>query len=181
MPVDMASRTLMVVLAVVVTVSVASASVVYFQMGPGKAPGKSPAGGNNGTNGTIAISDTLATDGNNKMAMSIPLVGTSFVSTDVKDHYTMPAGKKKVTVNISWDKTGWDLNLAIGTGDCPDNGVVKASQSNVNAGPVVLEFKADGDALEACQWFVHAACNDPNSHRGESVTFTYTVTVKSCC
>jgi len=176
----MASRALMVVLAVVVTVSVASASVVYFQSGPGKAPGKTPAGGNNGTNGTGAISDTLATDGNNRMTMTVPLVGTAFVETDVKDHYTMPAGIMKVIVNISWDKSGWDLNLAIGTGDCPDNGVVKASQNNVNAGPVALEFKADGEALDDGQWFVHAACNDPNSHRGESVTFSYTVTTMCC-
>jgi hypothetical protein len=176
----MASRALMVVLAVVVTVSVASASVVYFQTGPGKAPGKAPSAGSNNTNGTKPLTDQLTTDGNNKMTMSIPLVGTAFVSTDVKDHYTMPAGKKKVIVNISWDKAGWDLNLAIGTGDCPDNGVVKASQNNVNAGTVVLEFKADGESLEACQWFVHAACNDPNSHRGESVTFSYTVTTKCC-
>jgi hypothetical protein len=176
----MASRALMVVLAVVVSVSVAGASAVYFQMGPGRAPGRSPAGGTNGTNGTNAISDRLTTDGNNKMTMSIPLVGTAFVSTDVKDHYTIPAGKKKVVVNISWDKTGWDLNLAIGTGDCPDNGAVKASQNNVQNGPVALEFKADGEALEDCQWFVHAACNDPGSHRGESVTFSYTVTTKCC-
>lgn len=70
--------------------------------------------------------------------------------------------------------------MSIGTGDCPDNGAVKASQANVNSGPVALEFKADGEALQEGQWFVHAACNDLNSHRGESVTFSYTVTTKCC-
>jgi len=170
----------MVVLAIAVSVSVAGASAVYYQLGPGKAPARSPPAATNRTNETRQLSDTLATDGNNRMTMTIPLVGTAFVETDVKDHYNMPAGIMKVIVNISWDKAGWDLNLAIGTGDCPDNGAVKASQANVKSGPVALEFKADGEALQEGQWFVHAACNDPGSHRGESVTFSYTVTTKCC-
>jgi len=181
MAVGMASRALMAVLAVVVTVSVSGASAVYVMTRPAGTPAGTPGSSGNQTNATNLTSNQLATDGGGRMTMSIPLVGTAFVETDVKDHYTMPAGIKKVAVNISWDRTGWDLNLAIGTGDCPDNGVVKASQANVNAGPVVLEFKADNDALEGGQWFVHAACNDPGSHRGSSVTFTYTVTVKNCC
>jgi hypothetical protein len=171
---------MMVVLAVVVTVSVAGASAVYVINQPARPPARSPGSSGNQTNATNQLSDQLETDGNGRMTMTIPLVGTAFVETDVKDHYTMPAGIKKVIVNISWDKSGWDLNLAIGTGDCPDNGVAKASQNNVNAGPVVLEFKADGEALEEGQWFVHAACNDLNSHRGETVTFSYTVTTKCC-
>ncbi len=181
MPVGMASRALTVVWAVVVTVSVAGASAVYVMTRPAKTPAGTPGSSGNQTSATNATSDLLATDGGGRMTMSIPLVGTAFVTTDVKDHYTMPPGMRKVTVNISWDKAGWDLNLAIGTGDCPDSGVAKASQNNVDAGPVVLEFKADGDALDEGRWFVHAACNDPGSHRGSSVTFTYTVTVKSCC
>jgi len=176
----MASRALMVILAVVVTVSVAGASAVYVMTQPARAPGKSPGSSGNGTNATNQLSDQLATDGGGRMTMTVPLVGTAFVETDVKDHYTMPAGIMKVIVNISWDKSGWDLNLAIGTGDCPDNGAALASQANVNSGPVALEFKADGEALQEGQWFVHAACNDLNSHRGESVTFSYTVTTKCC-
>jgi hypothetical protein len=178
----MAAKAVWIALAVVAAIGVAGAAATVYYMGQ---PGKSPAGGNApGTNRTegnnTTCSEQLATDGGGSMTMSIPIVGTSFVSTDVKDHYTMPAGIKKVTVNISWDKTGWDLNLAIGTGDCPDNGVVKASSNNVQGGPLTLEFKATGDALEEGQWFVHAACNDPNSHRGGSVTFTYTVTTHTC-
>ncbi len=176
----MASRTLLVVLAVVAAVSVAGASAVYVMSRPGKAPSGSPGSSGNQTNVTAPVTDQLSTDGGGRMTMSIPLVGTAFVSTDVKDHYTMPAGKKKLTVNISWDGAGWDLNLAIGAGDCPDNGVVKASKNGATSGPVTLEFKADGEALPEGQWFVHAACNDPSSHRGESVTFTYNVTVKCC-
>ena len=178
----MTVKTVWLVIAVVAVLGAAgAAATVYYNGLPGKATGKNSATGTNKTQGTNSTySGDLATDGGGRMTMSIPLVGTAFVETDVKDHYTMPAGIKKVTVNISWDKTGWDLNLAIGTGDCPDNGVVKASTSNVQAGPVTIEFKATGEALEEGQWFVHAACNDPNSHRGGSVTFSYTVTAHTC-
>lgn len=178
----MASRRIWAIVAVAISLSVAgAAATVYYQGLPGKSTGKAPGPGANQTRGqNSTCSESLATDGGGSTTMSIPLVGTAFVSTDVKDHYTMPAGIKKVTVNISWDKAGWDLNLAIGTGDCPDNGVVKASRDNVASGPVVIEFKASGEALDEGQWFVHAACNDPNSHRGESVTFSYTVTTHSC-
>ena len=171
----------MVIAATVVLGMAGAAATIYYESQPGRSAGKAPAPGANQTESpNSTCSENLATDGGGHMTMNIPLVGTSFVSTDVKDHYTMPATIKKVTVNITWDKTGWDLNLAIGTGDCPDNGVVKASQSNAQNGPVTLEFKATGDALEEGQWFVHAACNDPNSHRGESVTFSYTVTTHRC-
>jgi hypothetical protein len=178
----MPSRTIWFIVAAVISLSVAgAAATVYYQWPPGRATGKTPGTGTNETGGeNSTLSENLATDGGGHMTMSIPLVGTSFVSTDVKDHYAMPPGIKKVTVNISWDMTGWDLDLAIGTGDCPDNGVVKASKNNVAGGPVTIEFKATGDALEEGQWFVHAACNDPNSHRGESVTFAYTVTTHCC-
>jgi len=179
----MPNRTIWVIVTAAISLVVAGAgAAVYYQGSLEKAPDRSPGAAGNQTNATNAThTDQLATDGGGHMTMSILLVGTMFVETDVKDHYTMPAGKKKVAVNISWDRTGWDLNLAIGTGDCPDNGVVLASQSNVQSGPVTLEFKATGEALEEGQWFVHAACNDPSSHRGESVTFSYTVAAKSCC
>jgi len=178
----MPSRRIWLIVAAVISLSVAgTAATVYYLGPPGKATGKTPGSGTNQTQSTNSTcSENLTTDGGGHMTMSIPLVGTSFVSTDVKDHYTMPAGIKKVTVNISWDNTGWDLNLAIGTGDCPDNGTVKNYKNNVQYAPVTLDFKATGDALEEGQWFVHAACNDPNSHRGESVTFSYTVTTHKC-
>jgi hypothetical protein len=171
----------MVIAAVAIIGVAGAAATVYYKSQPGKSPTGKTSPGTNQTQATNSTcSEELATDGGGRMIMSIPLVGTSFVSTDVKDHCTMPAGIKKVTVNISWDKTGWDLNLAIGTGDCPDNGAVKNSKNNVQYAPVTLEFKATGDALDEGQWFVIAACNDPNSHRGESVTFSYTVTTHKC-
>jgi len=176
----MASRALVAVIVAVLAIAGAGAATFQFLKPPEKKPDRTPGPASNRTNATNQLSDQLATDGGGRMTMSIPLVGTAFVETDVKDHYTMPAGIMKVIVNISWDKSGWDLNLAVGTGDCPDNGVVKASQKNVNAGPVVLEFKADGEALPEGQWFVHAACNDPGAHRGETLIFSYTVTTKCC-
>jgi len=133
--------------------------------------------GNNSTCG-VGGGDKLTTDSGNKMTLSVPMVGVVLAETDVKDHFTMPSNTAHVVVNISWDKSGWNLNLAIGTGDCPDNGQTMASQNNVQSGPVVLEFpQSCGDALSPGQWFVHAHANDATGHRGESVTFSYTVTV----
>jgi len=176
----MASRVLVAVIVAVMAVAGAGAATVYFL----KQPAKSPAGTHgppaNNTNATNSTSEVLITDGNNRMTLSIPLVGTSFVSTDIKDHFTLPPDVGKVTVNMSWDRSGWDLSLAMGVGDCPDNGTVKASAQNVNAGPLTLEFKGGCGGCPEGQWFVHAACNEAGSHRGETVTFSYTVTVKCC-
>lgn len=170
------------VIAAVVIIGVAGATAtVYYKGQPGRSPaGKTAPGANQTENSSATCSEELDTDAGGQMTMSIPLVGTMLVSTDVKDHYTMPSGVKKLVVNISWDMSGWDLSLAIGTGDCPDNGKVLASKSNVPSGPVVLEVLSTKDPLEEGQWFVHAACNDPNSHRGGTVTFSYTVSIRCC-
>jgi hypothetical protein len=164
-----------------ILVMASAAATVYFDHLPaGPAGKKSTPSGNNNNSSNATCSQELATDGGGHMTMSIPVVGTILVSTDVKDHYTLPSGAKKLWVNISWDKTGWDLDLSIGTGDCPDNGTIKAARNDVKGGPVTLEISGTNGPLENGQWFVHAACNDPNSHRGESVTFSYTVSIRCC-
>jgi hypothetical protein len=169
------------VILVVASVAVAGAATVVVMDRLGKAPGKSagPAANSTGSNNTTCAQD-LATDGGGRMTMSVPLVGTMVVNTEVSDHFTMPAGEKKVDVNLSWDHAGWDLDLAIGTGDGPANGTVKASQNGVISGPVLLEYKNGGEDIDGGRWFVHAACNDPGSHRGENLIITYTVTAHHC-
>jgi len=180
--VHMAARTVWMVIAATVVLGMAgAAATVYYESQPGKPSTQKPSPGANQTeNSSSTCSEELDTDAGGQMTMSIPLVGTMLVSTDVKDHYTMPSAVKKLVVNISWDKSGWDLSFAIGTGDCPDNGAVKASKNNVQSGPVVLEVLSTKDPLEEGQWFVHAACVDPNSHRGGTVTFSYTVSIRCC-
>jgi hypothetical protein len=169
------------VILVVASVAVAGAATVVVMDRIGKAPSRSPGPAANKTAGNnTSCAQDLITDGGGKMTLSVPLVGTMVVNSEVSDHFTMPAGEKKVDVNISCDHAGWDLDLAIGTGDGPGNGTVKASQNGVISGPVLLEYKNGGEDIEGGRWFVYAACNDPGSHRGENVIFTYTVMVHHC-
>ena len=177
----MASRALLAVVATVLVIAGTGAAAAYLQLHPAGSPAGAHGPGGNGTNATGPTTDQLTTDGNNRMTLSVPLVGTSFVAADVTDHFNMPMDVGKVDVNISWDRSGWDLELATGTGYGPDNGTVKASEKSVTAGPVTLEFKGGyGGACAEGPWFIYAACNDPASHRGGSVTFSYTVTVRCC-
>jgi hypothetical protein len=170
-----------VVFIIVISVVGAGVYVAMPAISPAKTnkdTNKNP--GTSGNNSTCHVGEgsNLPTDGGNKMTLSIPMVGVVVAEVDVKDHFTMPSNSARVVVNISWDKTDWNLNLAIGQGDCPDNGQTQAEQKNVQTGPVTLEFpQTCGDALSPGQWFVHAHSNDATSHRGESVTFSYTVTV----
>ncbi len=136
-------------------------------------------GGKTKTNNTEpnATGTVLKTDGGGTMTMSIPYVGINVLEVEVKDHYTMPAGMHRIVVVINWDKTGWNLELSIGTGECPTSGVALAKQTGTT-GPITIEYASeDGEALTEGMWFVHAKANDVANHRGQSITFTYTVTV----
>lgn len=172
------------VLAVLIVLVVAGAGLYVglpAVLAPAKNTKTNTTNPSNSTSNSSCVScanDPIATDGGNRMTMTIPMVGIVVSETDVKDHFTMPSNTAMVVVNISWDKTGWNLDLAIGMGDCPDNGQTMAEAKNVQRGPVVLEFpKSCGDALSPGQWFIHAHANDATGHRGETVTFAYTVMV----
>jgi|GEM_PF-2606047 len=139
----------------------------------------SPGNSNNKKNDTEQNSTgtELQTDNGGKMTLSIPFVGVNFLETAVKDHYNMPAGMKRIVVNINWDKTGWNLEISIGSGECPDSGTELASKTATTS-PITIEYTSeDGEPLPEGQWFIHAKANDASSHRGESVTISYTITV----
>lgn len=113
-------------------------------------------------------------DEGNTGTISIPIVGAAIVETDVKKHWDMPSNITKVTANLTWDKSGWDLEFSIGTGECPDNGETKASKEG-NNGIISIEYSAINGTLEEGQWFAHVRVKDPTSHRGDSLDFTITV------
>jgi len=113
------------------------------------------------------------TEGNTG-SISIPLVGIQVLDTDEKHHWDMPPETVKVKATLTWEDTSWELDFAIGTGECPHSGTTLASAAD-SSGSITLEYEADGEALEEGQWFAHVAAPDADSHRGESVSYSIDV------
>jgi len=74
--------------------------------------------------------------------------------TDVKVHWTMPAGVKKVIGVLFWKNAEFKLEIAIGTGNCPHSGETAASNTS-DTSPVVTEFGGTTN-LASVMWFSHA-------------------------
>jgi hypothetical protein len=111
--------------------------------------------------------------------MSIPLIGVNFVDTDVKHHWDMPQNVTGVRVNVSWSGASWDVELAIGTGDCPHSGM-QLNSSTGGGGQLSTEFWVHkDDSLDMTQWFCHLTLPDPGAHRGESINYVFEVTLFS--
>jgi hypothetical protein len=90
---------------------------------------------------------------------------------DLKYHFTMPAGVKRLVAVLQWDASqGFKLDFSSGTGFCPDSGVMKV-QTIENDGEALLIFEP-GDALEQTGWFVHVGAANASTMKGKSVPFT---------
>lgn len=109
----------------------------------------------------------------------IPLVGVNFVDTDVKHHWGMPSNISGIMVNVSWEGSGWGIELAIGTGDCPHSGRT-FNTTHGTSGDLSVRYRVEGnESLEMTQWFCHLAMDDPSSHRGETFSYVFDVTLFS--
>lgn len=111
--------------------------------------------------------------------ISIPLVGLQVLETDVKKHWDMPGNMSLVSANVTFESTGWDLDVSIGTGECPDSGTELASEHVSGDSVIVQYFVPDNGTLEEGQWFVHIRTNDATDHRGESLGYNIEVTMFS--
>ncbi|MGA1821200.1 MAG: hypothetical protein ACMUIG_01580 [Thermoplasmatota archaeon] len=109
--------------------------------------------------------------------MSIPYIGVNFVELDVKHHFDMPENITRIMVNVSWTGADWDLVLSTGTGDCPHSGV-EMNSTRGSGRFLSVEYSCD-DGLSEEQWFCHLALDDPGSHRGESISYVFDVTLYS--
>lgn len=110
--------------------------------------------------------------------MQIPLIGVQFTETDEKHHWDMEEGIGKVVAKLQWSDTSWEFEFSIGTGECPDKGVEKMSESG-NNGTIVLTYKEENLPQE--EWFAHIRCISPENHRGGNCDYTIEVTIFKCC
>jgi len=111
--------------------------------------------------------------------MSIPYLGVNFLETDVKHHFDMPVNITRVVVNVSWTGSDWDLILSTGTGDCPHSGVELNSTQGSGKFLSVEYSTSNEEGLSTDQWFCHLALENPGSHRGESISYMFDVTLYS--
>ena len=88
---------------------------------------------------------------------------------DLKYHFTMPAGMKRVLAVVQWSDPDWQIDFSTGTGWCPDSG--KRLEGAVESdGEITLEH-APGAALATGQWFLHFGIANAKSLKGRSTPF----------
>jgi len=127
----------------------------------------------------VLASYPVALDEGQTGSLSVPFVGLNFVDTDVKHHWDMPENITGIMVNVSWQSSGWDVELATGTGECPHSGMSKADESGTT-GMISIEYNApENQTLEIGQWFCHITVNDLTSHRGDSLNYVFEVKLLS--
>ncbi|MBN1945592.1 MAG: hypothetical protein JW797_07935 [Bradymonadales bacterium] len=75
-------------------------------------------------------------------------------------HFTMPSGITRVMAVIQWDRPEWDLELAIGTGICPHQGV-RYAYDEAFGGQLIVTHTAEELSLseypQGETWFLHLA------------------------
>jgi hypothetical protein len=100
----------------------------------------------------------------------VPL--TSERPPHLRYHWDMSEGTKKVLAILSWERAGFDLELALGRGACPHHGETVAKQ-HATRSPLILlhEGPADGTA-PAGQWFAHVRVLNPEQLLGQETPIT---------
>ena len=139
--------------------------------------GGSDNGEDTGMNGSVFADLEPAATEDFSGSAAIPLVGLNFIDTDTKDHWDMPDGMIAVVATLNWEASGWDIEFSIGTGECPDSGMIYDMDS-ASEGPITVEYiiGEDEEALETGQWFFHIRYDNVDQHRGDS--FPYDVDIK---
>ncbi len=125
------------------------------------------------------ISHPIALEEGQTGSLDVPFIGINFLDTDVKHHWDMPANVTGVMVNVTCSPSSWNIELSIGTGDCPHSGKAM-NTTNGNSGELSVQFWTRGNnSLELGQWFCHIAPEDASSHRGQSLQYVFEVTLFS--
>lgn len=83
------------------------------------------------------------------------------VEIDKKVHWTMPAGITRILGALQWDRPEWTLEVAVGTGWCPDSGDVIGDRAEHTGGQVTVDL-TPADMItpaetfpEGLQHFIH--------------------------
>ena len=176
------SRFLIIALVVLAAVLAAAAGIVIAGNGRldlagamGRGSGDKDRGaGATGSGATSGGNVSVQCDEGNSGTLQVPLVGARLVNSDQKHHWDMPSNITTVVATLTWQDTSWELEFSIGTGDCPDNGVAKASTSG-SGGSLTIEYGEE--QLEEGQWFAHVRCPSPESKRGQSCEYQLEITL----
>jgi len=95
--------------------------------------------------------------------MTIP-VGPA-LEFDLKWHWTMPADVTRIIAVAWWTNAAFKTDLALGTGECPDNGT-EAKRVASDTSPVVTEYKGSA-ALTKVMWFAHVGPTNKSEVEGQ--------------
>lgn len=104
--------------------------------------------------------------------ITVPADG-NYLDPHLKYHWQMAKGVKRVIAMLTWREPTFDLELAIGMGECPDHGTLAAKGQSKDA-PLVVTFGQGGPDLGTGTWFAHVAfmnVSDKATH-GKSGTFS---------
>lgn len=95
----------------------------------------------------------------NSAKIIVPKSG--YVNQHLRYAYDMSAGVSQIINVLSWDKPGFELELAIGVGLCPDSGTTAVKKQSKTS-PVVIAYpeKVTGK-LGTGQWFAHVELMNP--------------------
>ncbi len=132
----------------------------------------------NGDKGDGAVSVIVLNQGEtaswtDKNTGTVIVPKSGYVEQHLKFHWNMPSGVKQVITVLTWDKGGFEMELAIGVGECPDSGTTATSETGKTS-PLAATYPdpAGSGSLGTGQWFAHVAPKNPEDVLGMSTKFS---------
>jgi hypothetical protein len=90
---------------------------------------------------------------------------------DVKQHWTNPAGIVRIIGVLEWEQltgtTPWNVELSVGSGECPDSGVTIGKGVTKTTSPILVDVRPTKPVTG--MHFVHLKPVDGTSHKGEKI------------
>jgi len=97
---------------------------------------------------------------------------TGYQHQHLRYHWEMAEGARRVLAVLTWDKPGFDLELALGRGTCPHHGE-SVGDKHATSSPVVLTHEAPaGQTLPTGQWFAHVRLMNEKQVSGKETAFS---------
>ncbi len=92
---------------------------------------------------------------------------------DVVHHWMNDGASSRVIAVVTWDEdkeSGWDVELAVGTGSCPHGGTT-FGEVEMTGGGVGIDVAPDTSFVAAEQHFSHIRVVNPTDHLGDTLEF----------
>jgi hypothetical protein len=117
------------------------------------------------------------TDGDS-VTLSIPANYDGTQEVDGRSHWNNTSGFHTVIATVDWQLTQgqspWQLQLAVGQGFCPHDGVVLSEYVTGDTSPMVVTTTREGEFATG-RHFVHIKPMLASQHKGESLTYNVKV------